>query len=97
MPRKHSQDEEDLWRAIAHPLRRALLKLCLEAQSPISPKRLSELTDHSLSNVSYHVRVLVDCGAVEVAGKQPVRGSTQHFYDVTALVRTTPWIRAALG
>lgn len=97
MPRKHPKDEEELWRAIAHPLRRALFKLCLEAESPISPKRLSELADDDLSNVSYHVRTLAKCGVIEVVAEQPVRGATAHFYVVTPLVKRTPWIRGALG
>ena len=35
-----------------------------------------------LSNVSYHVRVLADCGVLELVRTRQVRGSMQHFYRV---------------
>jgi DNA-binding transcriptional ArsR family regulator len=95
--RKHPPDEEDLLPALTHPLRRMVLRLHLEAKQPLSPKGLSQLTDHPVANVSYHVRFLADCGAVEVVDERPVRGSTEHFYDVTRLVKDTPWVREALG
>ena len=97
MARKRPHVEEDLLPIFGHPLRRTLLKFCLEATEPVSPKRLSELTDHPLSNVSYHVRVLAKSGAIEIVAERPVRGSTEHFYEVAPLVKATPWVQAALG
>jgi predicted transcriptional regulator len=97
MGRKDRSGEEALYSAFAHPLRRTLLKLCVEAEEPLSPTALSRLADHRLSNVSYHVRVLADCGALEIVSERPVRGSTEHFYEVTTLVKETSWIRTALG
>lgn len=59
-----------------------------------SPRELSSTLSESLSNVSYHVRVLADCGVVELVRTRAVRGSTQHFYRAT----TTPeWAQSALG
>jgi DNA-binding transcriptional ArsR family regulator len=71
--------------------------MCLEAMGPLSPKRLSQMGGYRLPNVSYHIRVLADCGALEIVAERPVRGSTEHFYEVTRLVKETSWIRAALG
>jgi DNA-binding transcriptional ArsR family regulator len=42
---------------------------------PISPRRLSDDLHEPLSNVSYHVRVLLEQEAVELVDTQPVRGS----------------------
>ncbi len=97
MAAKHRRDEEALLSAFGHPLRRTILKLFLEVKEPRSPKGLSELTESQLSNVSYHVRVLAECGALEIVAERPVGGSTEHFYEATPLVKQTPWIRAALG
>lgn len=97
MARKARHDEEDLHSAFTHPLRRTLLKMCLEAKEPLSPNRLSRMGGFQLPNVSYHVRVLAGCGALEIVAERPVRGSAEHFYEVTPLVKETSWIRAALG
>jgi predicted transcriptional regulator len=97
MGRKEKPSEEALHSAFTHPLRRTLLKLCVEADEPLSPKSLARLADHRLPNVSYHVRVLAECGAIEIVAERPVRGSTEHFYEVTPLVKETSWIRTALG
>ena len=97
MARKAKHGDEALHAAFTHPLRRTLLSLCLEAEEPLSPKALSRLADYPLSNVSYHVRVLAECGALEIVAERPVRGSTEHFYEVTPLVKETSWIRTALG
>ena len=65
--------------ALRHPMRREILRL-IQERSSISPRELSEELHGSLSNISYHVRVLVACGAVQLVGAKPVRGSTEHFY-----------------
>lgn len=97
MGRKTRHGEEALHSAFTHPLRRDILKLCLEGEEPHSPKALSRLVNHRLSNVSYHVRVLAECGALEIVAERPVRGSTEHFYEATPLVKETSWIRIVLG
>jgi DNA-binding transcriptional ArsR family regulator len=96
--------EQALLRALGHPLRALLLRLCLEAEEPKSPKGLALETHRGkgsfqvhLSNVSYHVRTLADYGALEIAEERPRRGSVAHFYRPTELVRKTPWVLAALG
>jgi DNA-binding transcriptional ArsR family regulator len=69
----------DLLHALRHPLRRRILHT-LSKGEPRSPRQLAELLDQPLSNLSYHVRVLADCGAVKLVRTRQVRGSTQHFY-----------------
>lgn len=86
-----------LEKALRHPLRRTLLRCCLESQGAVSPKKLAKLTQEPLSKVSYHVRELLRFGAVELVTKKASRGSVEHFYEPTVLVRETPWVLATLG
>lgn len=85
--------ENDLLVALGHPLRRCILKEMAAAES-LSPRELSLALQQPLSNVSYHVRVLADHGAVTLVETKPVRGSVQHFYRCTV---ESPWARQALG
>lgn len=86
-----------LLKALRHPLRRLLLRCYVEAAKMLSPKELALVTRQPLSSVSYHVRQLAAAGAVEIAEEAPVRGSVQHFYVASALVKETPWVLATLG
>jgi DNA-binding transcriptional ArsR family regulator len=86
-------DDNDLLTALRHPLRRRILRR-MDDDRAISPRELSRLLDEPLSNVSYHVRVLLDCSAVTLVETQPVRGSMQHFYCGAI---DAPWARQVLG
>lgn len=77
-----SSDNHALLTALRHPLRREILRVMAD-KKPISPLELADRLDESLSNVSYHVRVLAENGAVEEVASKPVRGATQHFYRCT--------------
>lgn len=104
MPKKKQQrkpkpttPEDKLLQVLAHPLRKRLLRLYVQEDGMLSPKELSDFTKKHVSNVGYHVRVLVDYGAVEIVAEQKRRGSVEHFYEATPLVDEVPWGRAALG
>lgn len=86
-------DDNGLLIALRHPLRRQILR-AMAAQDPISPRQISDALRQPLSNVSYHVRVLADCGAVTLVDTAPVRGSMQHFYSPAI---EEPWALAVLG
>jgi DNA-binding transcriptional ArsR family regulator len=88
----HNGDNE-LLIALRHPLRRQILRTMVE-QDRISPRQISDELRQPLSNVSYHVRVLADCGAVTLVDTEPVRGSMQHFYSSTI---EEAWALAVLG
>jgi predicted transcriptional regulator len=94
MPDAQSE-QQDLLKALGHPVRRDLLRLALDADT-ISPKEASELLAHPLAGVSYHVRVLAACGLLRLADTQPAGGSLQHFYTLSSKVDETPWIRGTL-
>jgi DNA-binding transcriptional ArsR family regulator len=85
--------DNELLIALRHPLRREILRAMID-QEPISPREISDELRQPLSNVSYHVRVLADCGAVTLVDTAPVRGSMQHFYSPKI---EEPWALAVLG
>lgn len=84
---------DDLLTALGHPLRRRILRE-MSTRERSSPRELAETLSEPLSNVSYHVRVLAGCDALELVGTRAVRGSTQHFYRATV---EPEWARSALG
>ena len=83
----------DLFTALAHPLRRQILRKMLSASGEASPRDLAAGLDHPLSALSYHVRVLAECGAIKLIGTKKIRGSTQHFYRPAVKAQ---WARTAL-
>jgi DNA-binding transcriptional ArsR family regulator len=92
------RDQEDaLLKALGHPLRKWLLRLCVEEGEGLSPKELALVMRQSLSTISYHARKLKELGALELVHEEPVRGAVAHFYEPTDLVKETPWVLAVLG
>jgi len=83
----------DLFTALAHPLRRRILRAMLADESEVSPRELASSLDQPLARLSYHVRVLAKCEALELVRTRQIRGSTQHFY-VPAV--DASWARQAL-
>lgn len=69
---------EKLVKGLSHPVRTECLTILAERTA--SPRELSELIEHDLSNVSYHVRVLVELGLAELVGEESVRGAVAHYY-----------------
>jgi DNA-binding transcriptional ArsR family regulator len=93
MPAASDPVTDDLFVAMAHPLRRRILRRMVDGGGDISPRELADSLDQPLSRLSYHVKILAKCGAVELVGTQPVRGSTQHFYRAVVEAR---WALMAL-
>jgi DNA-binding transcriptional ArsR family regulator len=69
---------EKLVKGLSHPVRVECLTVLTKRVA--SPRQLSELLDHDLSNISYHVRVLDELGLIELVGEESVRGAVAHFY-----------------
>lgn len=59
-----------LVKAMAHPLRRRLLREINAGNAPLSPAQLAKTFDLPLGVVAYHATVLQRCGAVEVAAAE---------------------------
>src|SRR5690349_20736469 len=94
----NSEDpNQALLRTLQHPFLQSLLRHAAEASTSVSPAELAEQTQEPLAAISYHVRVLVGVGAVELVAALPSRGSIEHLYRATALVRKTPSVLAILG
>lgn len=80
---------EKLVKGLSHPVRMECLTIL--ATRVASPRELSELLEHDLSNVSYHVRTLVELGLVELVGEESIRGAVAHFYKAVE----RPWASGA--
>ena len=61
-------------------MRRRILREMLDTSEEISPRELAVTLAEQLSALSYHVRVLAECGAIKLVRTERIRGSTQHFY-----------------
>lgn len=92
----HAEDDA-LLKALGHPLRKWLLRLCVEEGESLSPTELALFMRQSLSSVAYHARKLRELGALELVHEGSARGAVVHFYEPTDLVRETPWVLAILG
>src|SRR6478672_4583111 len=73
--------DQRLIRAMGNPLRQRILLLLNKRVA--SPSELSKELEEPLGNVSYHVRILVQCDAIELVKTEPVRGALEHFYRAT--------------
>ena len=74
-------------------MRRQILR-AMSGNEATSPRELAERLDQPLGNLSYHVRVLAQCGALQLVGERPVRGTTQHFYRSSV---TAAWAQSLLA
>lgn len=60
------ESERDLFTALSHPLRRRVLREMLGRRGETTPAQLAESLGEELKAVSHHVRLLVECGAIEL-------------------------------
>lgn len=72
-------------KALGHPLRQRILQEL--NQGVASPSEIAAQLDEPLSNVSYHVKILAKCEAIELVRTAPVRGALEHFYRATMRAR----------
>src|SRR3954463_11459574 len=95
-PRRSKRSEEAaerLMKALGHPMRmRILMRL---SQKTMSPNQLAQELEERLGSVSYHVRVLVEIGYLELVGTEPRRGAVEHFYraQARAFLTDADWAR----
>lgn len=101
MPTRSQQGRDvpaPLLRALNHSVRRNVLRLLDERgeAGKLSPVETSELIDVSLTTVAYHFRVLVSTGAIEEVDRRQVRGTIQHFFQLSDSVRRATWVQGVL-
>ena len=83
-----------IW-AIAHRLRREILRAIADSDKACSPTWLADALDLPLSTAAYHVTILRRFEAVELADEQMARGAVEHFYVST--IKNDPPIEALLA
>lgn len=86
-------DTDLLLRALSHRMRRAILR-ALPDKGSISPSQIAPELEESVSNVSYHFRMLDRSPAIKLVEEVQVRGATQHFYRRT--LKKHGWVRKLL-
>lgn len=72
-------------KALGHPLRQRILQSL--NREVASPSELATKLGEPLGNVSYHVKILEGCDAIELVRTAPVRGALEHFYRATMRAR----------
>lgn len=92
MPAANCSDNHTLVNALNHRLRRQILRAMPDGNAA-SPRELADRLGEPLGNLSYHVRVLAECGALVLVEERRVRGTTQHFYRSSV---TADWARSLL-
>jgi DNA-binding transcriptional ArsR family regulator len=80
--------------ALNHPLRRQILRAVKEGEVA-SATALCQRFEMPLSNVSYHVKVLVDLSVLRLVRTRKVRGARERFYCV-ASDGQAEWVRVVL-
>lgn len=87
--------EQEWLKALRHPVRRDLLRLCHD-RGKVTPREAANTLRHPLYNVRYHIKTLTDCGAVRRLGTKMVRGSKANCWGITPTVKETNWILEVL-
>jgi DNA-binding transcriptional ArsR family regulator len=76
--KKQNVVDQRLVKAIGHPIRTQALAILNERVA--SPNELAKELGEPLGVVSYHVRILLDLGALELVRTEPRRGAVEHYY-----------------
>ena len=69
--------------AIAHPVRRSILRFYVERGEPLTPAQVAKMLGLPIGLVAYHVSVLKRLGGLEPSEEQQAQGAIGHFYDAT--------------
>jgi DNA-binding transcriptional ArsR family regulator len=94
---------EKLVKGLGHPVRVECLTVLTKRIA--SPRELSEILQHDLSNISYHVRTLEELGLIELVREESVRGAVAHYYKAverpmfsqTEWAQLSPKVRQAIS
>lgn len=73
--------QQDTITALGHGIRVDILRILNEKVA--SARELADVLEETTPHVSYHVRVLAECGHIEPVRKARKRGATQTFYQAT--------------
>jgi DNA-binding transcriptional ArsR family regulator len=85
----------DLLRALAHPIRVAVVER-LDEIGELNPRAFADASGVSLATASHHFRVLASTGLIELVRTEPRRGAVEHFYALSARGRgASGWLQTA--
>jgi DNA-binding transcriptional ArsR family regulator len=73
--------DERLAKVLSHPLRAHALGILNDRVA--SPNEIAQELDEPLGNVSYHVRMLLEAGCIELVSTAQRRGAVEHYYRAT--------------
>lgn len=88
--------KSEVAQALKHPLRRALLPVFLENR-PLSATEAARLIGATLSDVSYHVRVLVEYEFLVLHSTEDIRGAKKSFYLPNDEILGSPIVKEFLA
>jgi DNA-binding transcriptional ArsR family regulator len=94
---KGQQIDQNLVRALAHPMRVRILE-ALQGRTA-SPTELARRFGESLGVVSYHTNALLDVECIQQVRTQPKRGTIEHFYTARprSFIGHQDWRKAPLS
>lgn len=81
MPENHDRLDQELVRALSHPIRVEILETLRDRVA--SPSELSRELGQSLGVISYHAKTLAKCGCLELVYAEPRQGSLENFFAAT--------------
>ena len=92
-PKMGVEVEQRLFKALSHPLR--FQALIILSERVASPNELAKELGEGLSQISYHVKVLLESDCLELVKTVPRRGAVEHFYRATsrAFLSDEEWAR----
>ncbi|MBS1895453.1 MAG: helix-turn-helix transcriptional regulator [Actinobacteria bacterium] len=70
-------------KAVAHPLRLAILETIGQLGGVASPNQIAGVLEEPLGNVSYHVKTLLEYDWLDLVKTEPRRGAVEHFYALS--------------
>lgn len=76
--------------AIAHPLRRQILRLAHDSDSSVSSAEMAADLRVSQGSVVYHTTILEQLGGLTPVGEERVRGAIEDDPPLEALLDETP-------
>ena len=80
MADKRRRMDQELVRALSHPIRVEILQ---KLQGRVaSPSELSKELDESPGVISYHASTLVRCGCLELIYAEPREGALENFFGI---------------
>jgi len=81
--RSESRRRAHMVMAIAHPLRRRMLRMIVKHGEPLSPAQMAKEFGLPVGTITYHAKVLWLYEAVEPIREPQLHGGGEHPYEVT--------------